>query len=234
MAIHEDDEHTSSELSRQQVSIVAQLFSVVSSLRSIDELFQWLTRTIAQSFHVQLIQCWANSAHSTGEALPQLRTMICQDPSMPKSIMVNDQVLSLVQRLAREQRNFRPLPVVTLFSQYQIVLLRRHGLNYCTGCFLSANFLLPPLNTAQTQESTPFAMEILLFMRQHPHLDLASTVVSILEQAVVLAGNRGLLVPTAQNTYAPPTLLAPVPSTQYLYTISSTTCSASATYTPVS
>lgn len=98
---------------------------------------------------------------------------------------------------------------LVLFTHYQALLLQRHGLNYCAGNSFTANVLLPPRsNTSHEMLPSPLVMAVLLFFRQSPHLDLVPTVGSVLEQAVILAGNRGLLLPA---TNVPPSFASPIP-----------------------
>ena len=208
--MYEPGDSAAARLSRQQMNVITQLFRVMPSMRHIEEVFQWLAYAIAQQFDVQLIQFWASAMSRTGQRSMQLRTMVHQDPSLPEQVVVNDQTMQLAQRVVSEQRSIQPQPIVNIFAQYQTLVLRRHGLNYCAGNFLNANVLLPPRNTTSSQEMVPtlFAMTVLLFLRQSPHIDLVPTVGNILEQAVSLGGSRGLLLPA---TNAPPSFAALTP-----------------------
>ena len=210
MSMYEPGDTVETGLSRQQMNVIAQLFRVIPSMRSIDEVFQWLTYAIAQQFDVQLVQFWTNATSRTGQRSMQLRTMVHQDSSLPEQVVVNDQTMLIAQRVVSEQRSFQPQPIANIFAQYQTLLLRRHGLNYCAGNFLTANVLLPPRSNVSSQEMVPtlFVMTVLLFLRQSPHIDLVPTTGNILEQAVSLGGSRGLLLPT---TNTPPPFTTPIP-----------------------
>lgn len=208
MTMYEAGDNTAEGLSRQQMNVITQLFRVMPSMRHIDEVFQWLAYVIAQQFNIQLVQFWTSVTNRTGQRSMQLRTMVHQDPSLPEQVVVNDQIILIAQRVVSEQRNIQPQPTANVFAQYQTLLLRRHGLNYCAGNFLSANVFLPPRSNTPSQEVMPtlLAMTALLFLRQAPHIDLVPTVGNILEQAVSLGGNRGLLLPTTNAPpFAPPT-----------------------------
>ncbi len=175
----------------------------------IDEVFQWLAYAMVKRFNVQLIQFWTYSISRTGQRSVQLRMMVPQDPSLPEQIVVNDQIVLIAQRIVYEQQSIQPQPAANIFTHYQALLLQRHGLNYCAGNSFTANVLLPPRsNTSHEMLPSPLVMAILLFFRQSPHLDLVSTVGSVLEQAVILAGNRGLLLPA---TNVPPSFASPIP-----------------------
>lgn len=198
-------------LSRQQTNVITRLFQVMPPMRQIDEVFQWLAYAIAQQFDVQLVQFWTNATSRTGQRSMQLRTMVHQDPSLPEQVVVNDQTMLVAQRVVSEQRTIQPQPIANVFAQYQTLLLRRHGLNYCAGNFHTANVFLLPRSTTSSQEMVPtlFAMTALLFLRQSPHIDLVPTIGNILEQAVSLGGSRGLLLPA---TNVPPSFATSTPT----------------------
>lgn len=194
---------TPNEDNRQQIAIVSQLFRATPMMRHIDELFSWLAYTIVQRLDIRLIQFWTNQASRTGQFALQLRTMVYQDSSLPRQIVVNDQIALAAQRIASEKQIYPPQPVETMFSHYQGTLLKRYGLNYCGGCFLNTNVLLPPPSSMTDHDipPTPLAMTTLLFLRQpRPiHQNLVLDVDIILDQAVAMAANRGLLLPTPAN-----------------------------------
>ena len=141
MSMYEPGNNAAAGLSRQQMNVITQLFRVVPSMRHIDEVFQWLAYAITQQFDVQLTQFWTNVTSRTGQRSMQLRTMVRQDPSLPEQVVVNDQTMLLAQRIVSEQQNIQTQPIANIFAQYHTLLLRRHGLNYCAGNFLTANVL---------------------------------------------------------------------------------------------
>src|SRR5437588_2417844 len=190
------------DMSRQQMTVVTELFRAVTTMYHVDELFQWLAYAIVQHLDVQLLQFWTNSVNRTGQLAVQLRTIVSQDPSLPERIVVNDQVALVAQRLAHERRIYNLQPTENMFSQYQSVRLNRYGLYYCGGCFMNSNVLLPPPGDPLSHEkpSTLFAMIPLVFLQQFSHPDLVHTIGVILKQAVAIAENRGLLLPAAANS----------------------------------
>jgi hypothetical protein len=187
------------ELSQQRVAIVAQMLRATATMRNIDELFQWLAYAIVHRFDVQLTQFWTNQVNPAGRLALQLRSMVYQDSSLPEQIVVNDQIAMTAQRMANERHIYTPQPVESIFTQYQTILLKRYGLNYFAGYFIRGNVLLPPPSNAFSTEKPPvlFAMATLLFFRKSPHGDLVPAIGAILEQAVAVAGNYGLLLPVA-------------------------------------
>ena len=217
MTMYEAGDNTAEGLSRQQTNVITQLFRVMPSMRHIDEVFQWLAYVITQQFNIPLVQFWTSATTRTGQRSVQLRTMVHQDPSLPEQVVVNDQTMLIAQRIISEQRTIQSQPIVNVFAQYQTLLLRRHGLNYCASTFLSTNVFLPPRSNTPSQEIMPtlLAMTAILYLRQSPHIDLIPTIGNILEQAVSLGGNRGLLLPTtnAPPSFAPPTPLPFAPQT---------------------
>jgi hypothetical protein len=202
-------------VNRQQVALTAQLFQAVASMHHIDELFQWLAYALIQRFNIQLLQFWTNHVSATGQLAAQLRTIARQDPSLPDQITVNEQMQRIAQRLISERTTYNLQPVETVFSHYQAILLKRHGLSYWSACFCSENALLPPRADLLSQRESPayFAMTTLLFLRQSPQFNVVSVVSAILDEATTLAAKRGLLLAAAD----PYTSLPPqpyIPSTQ--------------------
>lgn len=214
MTINDPDDSVAAELNRQQMRVLAQLFQTVPSMHHIDELFQWLAYVIVQQFDVQLAQVWSNYISRSGQQSVQLRAMVPQYTSLPQQVIVNEQIALFAQRVIGERHSLLPQLVTNLFSQYQAILLQRHGLNYCAGCFLFVNALLPPPNNVSTQDKspTPFIAMILLFLKQSPHLNLVPTISTILEQAVALAGSQNLLLPAISTPIPIPTSPSPSPS----------------------
>ncbi len=184
---------SSTDAGRQQ-ALLTQLFKVAQSMGQIDQLLRWLADSIVQQFNVQLIQFWTGQIDAMGLMALQLRTQTRQDLTLPEQIVVNNDLALLAQRMAGERRIYNAQPVEALFSQYRATLLKRYRLNYCTGSFMDAPALLPPFDR-QTGSACPFAMTTLIFIHQQPQPTLMSTVNSIVNQAVILAGNRGILLP---------------------------------------
>ena|SRR5947209_3333613 len=190
------------DMSRQQMTVVTELFRAVTTMYHVDELFQWLAYAIVQHLDVQLLQFWTNSVNRTGQLAVQLRTIVSQDPSLPQRIVVNDHVALVVQRVAQERSIYNPQPIKNMFSQYQSVRLKRYGLYYCGGCFMSTNVLLPPPDDplSHGNPTALFALMPLVFLQHIPHPDLVTTIGVILKQAIAIAEDRGLLLPAAANS----------------------------------
>ena len=210
------DNSFSMDVSRQQMTVVTELFRAVTTMYHVDELFQWLAYAIVQHLDVQLLQFWTNSVNRTGQLAVQLRTIVSQDPSLPQRIVVNDHVALVVQRVAQERSIYNPQPIKNMFSQYQSVRLKRYGLYYCGGCFMSTNVLLPPPDDplSHGNPTALFALMPLVFLQHISHPDLVHTIGVILKQAVALAENRGLLLPVAANSHqpsSPPPAQVPLP-----------------------
>ncbi len=190
------DSSSSIDISRQQKAILAQLFRVVQTVEQVDQLFQWLAASIVQGFRIQLIQFW--TVEATGLLALPLSPPVRQDATLPEQIVANNDLALLAQRMARERRIYGTQPVESLFSQYRASLLKRYRLNYCTGSFMTAHALLPP-PAGQAGTPGPFAMTILIFVSNQPQPNLMPSITSIVSQAVILARNRGVLLPIASG-----------------------------------
>ena len=199
-----DDKFSANDISGSQMALVAQLARSVATMHHVDELFQWLAYAMVQHFNLQMIQFWTNQISNTGGLAVQLRTVVRRDSTLPEQVIVNDQMAYIAQRVTSERRSYQPQLTETLFPPYQATLLKRYGLNYCGICFTRNSLLLPPPESIFSNERSPvpLAMTSLFFVRQFPHSDTISTFSLILEQAMIMAGNRNLLLP--MNTPPPP------------------------------
>jgi len=190
------DEGLSTDVGQQQIQVMMQLMKVVPTMHTIDELFQWLAYAIVNNFDLQLAQFWTPYMSSSGMTSTHLRMMVARDPSLPEGVVVNDQMFQIVRRLIYEQRTIASQPVDVLFPLPRGPLLKRYGLNYCAGSYMSSNVLLPSPNnmSSDPREATPFSLTTLLFLSQHGPWDLMPSVSALLKQAIRLATNRGLLL----------------------------------------
>jgi hypothetical protein len=204
MTTHDaDDWFSTMGMSRQQMSLLSQIEKSIMSMHHIDELFQWLSNALVQHFNIQLLLFWTNHVDQAGQLVVQLRTAARQDASLPEQIVMNEQVQRIAQRLINERQSYEPQPLETIFSHYQTILLKRHGMNYWSVCFTSKNALLPPrLDAFARRESPAFlAMTTLVFFRQLPQPGITSIIGLLLERALDLALTRGLLLPSQDSQY---------------------------------
>src|SRR3981081_878831 len=104
----DDDSLSSTDISRLQMKILAQLFRMIPTFNHIDDLFQWLAYTFSPQFNAQLIQLWANRDNSLGQRTAPPRTMVRRDTSIPEPVVVSEDVAQLAQRIAYEQRIYNP------------------------------------------------------------------------------------------------------------------------------
>lgn len=179
-----------------RLAIFTQLRQVIEAMHQPEQLFQWLGTVISQSFDVSIVQFWTCGKVQSGQPSAHLRAMAYQDPSQPVNL-IGEKVALTVEDIARGQRNSFIQPVERLFPHYLASLLKRYGLNYCTCCLADRNVRFPPGQQAFPYESTSGELTFLalLFQSYFPRQDLISTMSIILEQAIVVAENRGLLIP---------------------------------------
>ncbi len=183
-------------MGNHQLVIITQLLQIAGSMRHIDELFLWLSHMLVQRLDVSVIQFWAIQNAGTHIPATELRTMASQNVSLPQSIVINAQVVEVTEHILNERHSTLPQPVASIFSQHQANLLIRHNLNYWGCCFLSSTALLPPTNKdiSTSKTATPLTMLVSVFLQQAPSQRLMPTVSHILEQAIPIARNRGLLM----------------------------------------
>ena len=200
----DDDSLSSTDISRLQMKILAQLFRMIPTFNHIDDLFQWLAYTFSQQFNAQLIQLWANQVNYLGQRTAHLRTMVRRDTSIPEPVVASEDIAQLAQRIAYEQRIYYPQSIDNLFPQYRVALLRRYGLNFLAGCFVYANLLLPPgSDSTAANTPVPLAMTILLFLPRQPRFDFMPSISTIMNQAMAVAGTHGLLSPLTRQLTTP-------------------------------
>jgi hypothetical protein len=172
------------------------------NMRHIDEMLTWLASLIVRDLNVQVMQFWANQPSSTNQTSVVLRATASQDRSLPQQVVVNDRITEVVRYLLSEHRGVELRSVNSTFSLHQANLLRRYGLNYCFGHFVSSASLLPPPandHFSDGEIAIPFAMIGLLFWRELPFQNLLPTAITILEQVVPTAEQRNLLVTPVAN-----------------------------------
>lgn len=179
-----------------QLVIITQLLQIITNMQHIDELFLWLSHSIGQRLNIPVIQLWTNQAHTSGQYSAELRVMASQNSSLPLHVVNNAQVAEVVKGLLSERHGIRSQPVGSIFLLPQADILTRYNLHYWESAFLSNNTLLPPMSNDVSSGaiSTPLAMIASLFTQQPSNANLLATVTRILEYALSIAKNRGLLL----------------------------------------
>ena len=184
-----------------RLTIFKQLQQAVEAMHRPEEMFQWLASVMAQRFEVPIFQVWTCESGWPGQPSAQLRAMACQDFSQP-AYVVSEKVAMTVERISKGQRILPPQPIEQLFPHYLASLLKRYGLSYCTCCLIDRNVRFAPVEYALSHErtSTGLTFIALLFLWKYPQQDFISNISIILEQAIVVAENHGLLLPVAASS----------------------------------
>ncbi|HWS84052.1 MAG TPA: hypothetical protein VN207_07305 [Ktedonobacteraceae bacterium] len=180
----------------QQLVIITQLLQMSVNMRHIDEMFLWLSHIIGQRLNVDVLQFWAYQAHVTGQYSAELRATASQNTLFPLHVVNNAQVAEIVRDILTERSGVNPQPVASVFSSRQADLLSRYNLHYWACFFLGSGELLPPLMSSDPTHGaipTPLSMVVSLFTQQTPHPHLMSTIKRIMEHALSIAKNRGLI-----------------------------------------
>ena len=190
-------------VSRWPLVITAQLFQVAANMQHVDELFLWLANVSVQNLDIQVVQFWGLQSKRTGQVFTQLRASAIQDNSLPQHVVTNSQVVTTAGNILIQRRGFMIQKVGGLFSSFQADLLARYGLYYCSCFFLSSNLLLPPVYNQSSHEKDlpmPLSLAVLVFFRQVPLQNTLSGLNLVLEQAIQVAGNYGLLLPPGSTS----------------------------------
>lgn len=189
-----DKYHIPPAASNHRLVIITQLLQIAGNMRHIDELFLWLSHTLVQRLDIQVIQFWANQLESTSPYAPTLRVTVCQNISLPQHVVVNPQVAEVTQRIYHEQRGAMPQAVDSFFPPQQTHLLTCYNLNYWASYFMnSKGSSRPSTRNDLDSEILPFTIAVSLFLRQAPNPHLLPNIEYILEHAMLIARNRGLL-----------------------------------------
>jgi hypothetical protein len=179
-----------------RLAVFTQLRQAIEAMHDPEEMFQWLSSMVMQRFDVPIVQLWTCENGLTDQPSAQLWAMASQNPSHPLQVL-SEKAADTVERIAKGQRSSSPLPVERLFPAYLASLLRRYGLGMALYCLTSKNVGFAPEVYVPYQGGTAsgFTFVMLLLLHHYPQQDLTSAVTIILEQALVIAENRRLLLP---------------------------------------
>lgn len=184
-----------------RLTIFSQLKQAIEAMHQPEELFQWLASIIVQRFDVSMVQLWSNENGHPGLTPAQLLATDSQN-AVPPLHTINDKVAATVQQISIGQHISFPQPVERIFVPYVASLLRRYGLGYCAYRVIDRNGHSMSVGNAPTQARSSIGLKfvaLLLLRYNHDH-DAISTISVFLEQALVIAENCHLLLPTAVNT----------------------------------
>lgn len=198
------DTFSSQNTSGYRLMIFRQLQQAVESMHRPEEMFQWLASLMVQRFDVAIVQFWTCEGRGSNQPSAQLRAMASQDPSQP-AYLFGDKVTDTIEQLARSQQPIGAQPVDRIFPRYLSMLLQRYGLISCCYYVAEKSVRFPPTDYARSPGETPgLSLIALLLLRQQPAQNLISTIGIILEQAIVLAENRRLLLPSGSGPLLTP------------------------------
>src|ERR1051326_4150225 len=191
-----DDITTPQHMRGYRLAVFTQLRQAIEAMHSPEEMFRWLSSMIMQRFDVPIVQLWTCENGWTGQPSARMRAMASQNPSQPLQV-VSEKAAEAVERIAKGQRITSPVPVERIFPAYLASLLKRYGLGICLYCVNSKSAGIAQEGNAPVQGRavTGLTFVVLLLLQQYPQQDLASAVTIILEQALVIAESRRLLLP---------------------------------------
>lgn len=195
----------------QQQALFWQLSDVATRIHHIDELLSWLAQTLVKQFDVHSTQFWAAQANHQGQLSVALRSMACQDSSFPQNFLTHPQIVTAVGYMLQDRPSTISQSVEKIFPQPVAILLKRYRLNCCAYVSFKAKDMLPPprVDSTQDQVPTPLSMVTLLLAKQFPPPYVLQNLHDILQTALSLAINRGLLLPDGATN---PALSVPKPS----------------------
>lgn len=184
-------------LNNQRILITGQISKVAPQWKHIDELFDWLSMAFVQQLDIQAVQFWSLKTLRPTQAPLELRSMVYRNPALHPSTLVNPQIVQAVEYVLSERRGVMPQLVERVFAPAQVDTLHHYQLNYWAGYYLSSVALLPPPQSASSAPAKtlpPLRVVVSLFFQFPPHLRLMPTLSYILEQAISIAKQQGLLL----------------------------------------
>jgi hypothetical protein len=202
------------DVGHQQLAIITQLLQMSVNMRHIDEMFLWLSHSIGQRLNIEVLQLWTNQAHTTGQYSAELRVTASQNTLFPLQVVNNAQVAKIVRDLLTQRSGVSPQSVASTFSADQADLLTRYNLRYWACLFLSSDALLPLMMSKDLSHEaipTPLTMAVSLFTQRVLNPELLPTIKHILEHALSIAKNRGLLLNVANPPLGNPANNQPQP-----------------------
>lgn len=184
-----------------QLVILSQLIRQMSVMKQIDEIFIWLAQQFMRRFDVQVVQFWATQQHHSGQRSFALRSYLCKDSALPLGIVNNEQVMLFARQLLISHMSSPVQTVDSMFSSYQVMLMKRYHLQYCLGYYMSNDALLKPPGSASAAEllPAPLRMVALFFLPHSPSPRASASIGAILDQALYIAREHGLLLPVGSR-----------------------------------
>lgn len=191
-----DDTFSPQNMRGYRLTILTQLRQVIENTHSTEQMFQWLSSVVTQSFDVSIAQFWTCENAWPGSPSAQLRAMAYRDPSQPVHL-IGEKVAPAVEQIARGAHTPFVQPVEQVFPSYLASLLKRYGLPFCACCFN-----VHPLARQAPAPGQPAELIFLalLFLAHSPQRELVSTMTIILEQAIAVAEGHGLVLAGASSS----------------------------------
>lgn len=215
-------------------TILTQLLQVIERMEHIDDVFLWLANQMVSQLGIDALQIWTAQVTHSQEAIQALRAASSYDKTIPQHVVMNSSTEEAVATIAINQQNIPMRTFDDIFSFHHENLLKRYGLYYWAGCFLSSNTPIPAPKgqLPMVSERAPSTIVTLVFLKQAGSQHLMPTINLLLEQTLLMAGSHGLLSITSVNESSPllstpspllktssPLLSMPPPSLTDLYNL---------------
>jgi hypothetical protein len=181
-----------------QLLIIAQLLRQAPFMRDLDELCEWLARALVRHYHVQVAQFWVAPGERAAPSSLMLRALECQNERLVGPVLANEQVVAVAEHVMETRSDILLRDASGIFSVHQAAVLKRYGLNYCSGYYVQN--VAPP--------GVP-GMAVLLFWGQVPPEKSLRDIRRILEQAALLTQKYALQLPPAWPTMVPAPPITP-------------------------
>src|SRR5690242_3373613 len=104
---------------RQPIALVARLMQDAPNMRHVDEVFLWLSQTIAKHLDITVVQFWTTQLDSNGQFHAALRALASQHQALPQPVHLNQHMALVMRQRLLEKRSSASLPVENVFPASQ-------------------------------------------------------------------------------------------------------------------
>ncbi|GHO46660.1 hypothetical protein [Ktedonospora formicarum] len=178
---------------RQPIALVARLMQDAPNMRHVDEVFLWLSQTIAKHLDITVVQFWTTQLDSNGQFHAALRALASQHQALPQPVHLNQHMALVMRQRLLEKRSSASLPVENVFPASQASLLAHYRLRFLANFVLSRDALLPPPKSLPEGVPSPFILCVAFLTSQPLTREQERAIRFLMEQSIRILSQFQLL-----------------------------------------
>lgn len=178
---------------RQPIALVARLMQDAPNMRHVDEVFLWLSQTIAKHLDIPVVQFWTTQLDSNRNYHAALRALASQHQALPQPVHLNQHMALVMRQRLLERRSSASLPVESVFPASQATLLAHYRLRFLANYVLSKDALLPPPKSIPEGIPSPFNLSIAFLTTQPLTREQERAIRFLMEQSIRILSQFQLL-----------------------------------------